>query len=403
MNKKNKIRITFLAVIFLIAGGFAGWFFWTFDGNTSIPKDFLVMLPATQEQKEMFGNRKHKKSKKQIASCLNPQVAQIKKAKDAVVSDGYIKMWGYIDEMEKLANGLKVMQSAYDIFGDANPDAVREALPYFMEESLEEILALPKEADFAMIDAMCDPSLEWETKYWLSQILGERKAIEALPLFREMAGDEDEAFGLRVSSMDQISMMGDRDAGDLMVKLLDDQDDIIRDKASAALRYTTDQGDEQVYETISSHFYNEQDKIVKSCLLGSMIVIGGDRAIPEVREILKTATSDQKQTIAILLEDVHSDGSVELLKEMYDPQDRQIGGLSSLVISSLAKLGTKEANEFLYGIIEEANGLNSVIAAGDLTNQNHKEAIPYIEKALEEETKEEFIKNYQDFLDKLNQ
>ncbi len=407
MTKKIKIRIIVLAVIFLIAGVIAGWFLWTFNGNLSVPKDFLTLLPATQEQKDMYisSKRKNKKSKKKIASCLNPQIAQIKKTDSVVDSDGYKKMWGYIDEMERLANGLKVIQTAYDIFGDANPDAVREDLPYFMEKSFEEILALPTEANYAMINAMCDSSLEWETKYWLSQLLGERRAREALPLFREIAGDVDEPFGLRVSSMDQISMLGDREAGDLMVRLLDDNDDIIRDKASVALRYITDQGDEQIYREVSSRYYDEKDAVVKSSLLGSIVVIGADNAISEVREILKTATRDEKETIAILLEYVHSDASVELLKEMYDPQDQQVGSLSISVISSLAKLGTAEANEFLYGIIEEVevNGGNSVMAAEYLKDQKQKGAIPYIEKALEKETNEEFVKDYEEILRQLNQ
>jgi len=251
-----------------------------------------------------------------------------------------------------------------------------------------------------MIDAMCDPSLEWETKFWLSQILGDRNATEALPLFREIAEDENEPFSLRVSSIDQIGNLKDSEANDLLVGLLDNNDDIIRDKASAILRDTTEQGDEQIYEVISSHYYSEKDETVKECLLGSMIVIGGEKALPEVREILKTATRGEKDNIAILLRDVHSDASVELLKEMYDPSNEDS---SNFVISSLAKLETKEANEFLYGIIEEVNGINSLMATGYLTDQQNKEVIPYIEKALEKETNQLFIKDYQDCLNKLKQ
>lgn len=400
MTRKIKIGIIIGGVILLMVILSAGWFLWTFKGNTSIPKDFLMLLPATQEQKEMYGNRKNKKSRKKIASCLNPQGARIETEKNVVDSDGYKKMRGYIDEMERMANGLKVIQAAYDIFGDANPDAVVDIMPYFMVKSFEEILALPKEADFAMIDAMCDPRFEWETKYWLSQLLGERNATEALPLFRKIAGDEDEPFLLKVSVIDQIGRMGDRDASNLMVELLDNNDDIIRDKASATLRDITDQGDENIYEIISSHFYNEKEERVKECLLGSMIVIGGEKSLQEAREILKTATRWEKYTIAGLLVDVHSDGSVELLKDMYDPQNED---LSTLVISSLAELGTKEANEFLYGIVEEVNGSNSVMAASYLIDQHNKEAIPYIEKALEKETNEEFIKCYQDMLRRADQ
>ncbi|MFH1565237.1 MAG: hypothetical protein ABIC82_05360 [bacterium] len=400
MTKKKKIVIIILAAVLLTGGLMAGWFLWTFSGNLSVPKDFLTMLPATKEQKELYGNRKNKKSKKQIESCADPKIAQIKTTKSVVDSDGYKKMWGYIDDMERLANGLKVMQTAYDIFGDANPDAVRETLPYFMEKTFEEILALPKGADFAMIDAMCDPSLEWETKFWLSQILGNRGAHEALPLFREIAEDENEPFSLRVSSMDQIGSLRDGEASNLMVGLLDNNDDIIRDKASAILRDITDQGNEQIYKEVSSRYYTEEDEVVKGCLLGSMIAIGGDMSIPEVREILKNATRDEKDTIAILLENVHSDSSVELLKDMYDPQDENS---FSLVISSLASLGTEEANQFLYEIIEEANGLNSVMAAEYLKDQKQKGAILYIKKALEKETNEEFIKNYEEILTQLNQ
>ncbi|MFH1565303.1 MAG: hypothetical protein ABIC82_05690 [bacterium] len=400
MSKKNKIRITVLAVILLIAGVMAGWFLWTFKGDLSVPKDFLTMLPANQEQKELYGNRNNKKSKKQIVSCVNPQNTHIETAKNAVDSDAYKQMWGYIDDMERLANGLKTIQAAYDIFGDANPDAVRETLPYVMTKSFEEILALPKEADYAMIDAMCDPSLEWETKFWLSQLLGERGAREALPLFREIAGDENKPFSLRVSSMDQIRRFGDKDASNLMVGLLDNNDDIIRDKASSTLRDITDQGDENIYGIISSHFYNEKDETVKNCLLGSMIVIGGDEAVPEIREILKVATRDEKYTIAILLEDVHSDASIDLLKDMYDPQNED---LSTSVISSLAKLEMEEANEFLYGIIEEVNGSNSVMAASYLIDQHNEEAIPYIKEAMVKEINEEFIKCYRDMLGRAGQ
>lgn len=401
MTKKSKIRITVLAIVLLLVFGFL----WTFNFNPLIPAGFLMTLPANQEQREMYINsyRKSKKVKKPLkASCANPRDMQIKTSKNAVNtvdSDGYRKMRGYINDIERAANALKTIQTTYDIFGDANPDAVREILPFLIEKFYEDIMALPKEADYAMIDAMCDPSLEWETKFWLSQILGDRNGKEALPLFREMAGDENEPFGLRVSVIDQIRSLRDRDASNLMVELLDNNDDIIRDKASATLRDTTELGDEYIYNTISSHYYTEKDANVKECLLGSMIVIGGEQALPEVREILKTATRGEKDNIAILLENVRSDASVELLKEMYDPQNENF---SNLILGSLAKLEVPEANEFLYGIIEEVNGGNSVMAASYLVDQHNKEVIPYIEQALERETNEKFIRCYRDMLSRAN-
>ncbi|MFH1564938.1 MAG: HEAT repeat domain-containing protein [bacterium] len=395
MTKKNKIRIT-LAVILLMAGGFL----WTFNWNPLVPVGFLTTLPANKEQKETYANRKYKKVKKQVASCLNPKIASIKTAKNIVDSDGYKKMWGYIDKIERAANALKAMQSAYDVLGNANPDAAVETMQFFVGKFNDDILALPKEADFAMIDAMCDPSIEWETKYWLSQWLGDRNGKEALPLFREIAQSEDEPFLLRISVIDQIGRLEDKEASNLLVGLLDNPDSILRSKGSSTLRDITDQGDEHIYEILSSHLYSEKDETVRGCLLGSMFMIGGDKALPEAKEILKTATGDEKITVAFLLADIHSDDSFEMLKDMYDPRDESS---FSVVISSLAKLEMKEANEFLYGIIEEANGLNSVMAAEYLKDQKQKGAIPYIEKALEKETKEEFIGDYKEILAQLNQ
>lgn len=401
MSKKNKIGITVLTVILLILTVIG--FFWTFSFNLQTPAGFLIILPANQEQKKMYidSHRKNDKTKKQMASCPKRQIASTETAENIVDSDDYQQMRKHVNTFERAANALKIVQTVYDIFGEANPDAVREALPFLFEKSYDEIMAMSKEADYAMIDAMCEPGLEWETKFWLSQLLGDRNAKEALPLFREIAGDEDEPFGLRVSVIDQIGILEDREASNLLVGLLDNRDDIIRDKASATLRDITDQGDERIYGIISSHYYTEQDATVKDCLLGSIIVIGGEKALPEIKEILKTATRDEKDTIAILLKDVHSDGSVEILKEMYDPQDE--GGLSTSIISSLAKLGTEEANQFLYGIIEEVNGINSVMAADYLKDQKQKSAIPHIKKALSKETNEEFIKDYEEILTQLNQ
>lgn len=401
MSKKNKIGITVLTVILLILTVIG--FFWIFDFNPLIPGGFLTILPADQRQKEMYisSNRKNDKAKKQMASCPKRQIASTETAENIVDSDDYQQMRKHINILERAANTLKIIQTAYDIFGEANPDAVREALPFLFKKSYEEIMALSKEADYAMIDAMCEPGIEWETKFWLSQLLGDRNAKEALPLFREIAGDEDEPFGLRVSVIDQIRTLEDREASNLLVGLLDNRDDIIRDKASATLRDITDQGDERIYGIISSHYYAEQDETVKFCLLGSIIVIGGEKALPEIREILKTATPWEKENIALRLVDVRSDGSVEILKEMYDPQQK--GGLSTSIISSLAELGTEEANQFLYGIIEESNGINSVMAADYLKDQKQKGAIPHIKRALSKETNEEFIRDYEEILTQLNQ
>lgn len=401
MSKKSKIKIMIWTVILLMVGGFL----FVFNFNPLVPVSFLATLPANQEQKEMYENRKSAKVKKPKeefkTSCQNSKTARVQNANnqveiiDVTKTEGYKKMQGYINKLERSANALKAIQKTYDVFGYANPDAVVDILPFLTLEWYDDMLLLPKEADFAMIDAMCDPSIEWETKYWLSQYLGHRQAKEALPLFREIAQDEEEPFLLKISSMDQIGNMQDSESKDMLVGLLDNKDDIIRDKASAILRDVTEQGDEYIYNEIASRYYAEIDKIVKTTHLGSMILIGGENALPEVREILKTGTPDEKDTVAILLEEVRSDASVDLLMDMYDPGDEN---LSTSVISSLAKLGTEEANEFLYEMIDEVNGGNSVMAASYLIDQRDKAVIAHIEEALQKEKNEEFIRCYQDML-----
>lgn len=403
MSKKKKIRIAVWSVILFTVFSFL----WTFNWNPLVPVSFLATLPANKEKKEMYANRKYKKVKEPLkVSCVNPENATVKKPENAVDTidivntEGYRKMRGYINELERAANALKAIQTTYDVFGTVNPDAIVDILPFLIMKKVEDIMALPKEADFAMIDAMCDPSIEWETKYCLSQLLGDRGAREALPIFREIAEDENEPFLLRITSIDQLGTLEDREARNLFVDLLDNPDNILRDKGSSTLRDITDQGDEEIYGIVSSHFYDEKDEVVRECLLGTMILIGGEDSLPEVKEILKTATRGEKITTVFSLEDIHSETSFEMLKDMYDPQDEDS---FSLVISSLAKLEMEEANEFLYGIIEEVNGGNSVMAASYLIDQRNKEVIPYIEQALKQETNEEFIRCYQDMLKKTDQ
>lgn len=400
MTKKRKILVWSI-IIFLLTGIFTVWFL--FKGNLIAMGGFVAGLSAPEEQSQTYkeNKEKFKKTKKKAKlSYLNTKNDPVKTPPDAINSEAYQQAWGYIDDIDKIAGRLKFLQSMYDILGSSNPDAVVDVAPFFMGDIYDKFMALPQEANYALMEAMYGNNVEWETKYWLSHILGNREVKEALPIFRGIASDENEMFLLRIVSLDQIGNLKDKEANNLMLELLDNPDRGIRDKASSIIQDTSAQGDEYTYEKVLNHYYNEEDKEVKGGLLTAIIIVGGEKSLPEVREILKTADSDERERIAIVLETVHTRGSFEILRDLYNPQDEN----ASSVINSLARLELDEANQFLYGIIEQADGLNSVMAASYLVeDHNQKGAVPYIEKALEKETKGEFIRDYEDFLNKLAQ
>ncbi len=287
----------------------------------------------------------------------------------------------------------------YDILGSSNPDAVVDAVPYFMGNIYDRFIVLPQEANYALMEAMYDKNIAWETKYWLSHILGNREVKEALPIFRDIASDENEMFLLRIVSLDQIRRFQDHESNEVVVGLLDNEDTRIRLKAGSTIR-DTGKGVESTLEKVAEHYYNEEDPEVKDCLLGSIIVMGGEESFSVIKGILETAPQDEKESIAIFLGDIPTQNSLEILKSMYEPTNKS---LSSLVISSIAMLKIEEGDNFLYEKIIEDSGILSIVAAGDLAERGQKKAIPYIEQALEKETAGLFKRDYQDFLDKLAQ
>lgn len=401
MTKKIKIKIiVWSIVVFLVAGIISVWFL--FKGDLMAMGGFIASLPVPEEQKQIYkeNKEKFKQAKKRAKlSYLNTKDDPVITPPDIIYSDSYRQARGYIDNIDKIAGRLKFLQGMYNILGSSNPDAVVDAMPYLIGDIYEKFKVMPKEAYYALMEAMYDKNISWETKYWLCHILGNREVKEALPIFRDIASDENEMFWLRIVAMDQIGNMKDRDANDLMIKLIDNTDREIRDKATSIIMDTAEPGDDFTYEKVLVHYYREEDEEIKGGFLTAVITIGGEKSLSDVREILKNPNCDRER-IAVVLETVRTHESFEILRDLYDPKNHQ---LSNLVLSSLAELEMDEANNFLFGVIEEANGKDSVMAAEYLKDKGQKGAIPYIEMALEKEIHSVFSRDYEEILSQLKQ
>lgn len=255
-------------------------------------------------------------------------------------------------------------------------------------------------AYYAFIDAMYDPDIRWEAKYFITQIMGEKGERRTLPLFREIITDNNEALLLRVTAIDQIRSMQDKDSSDHVLKLLDDESPIMRNKASATLRDTAELQDEHVYEKVLTQYFEEEDLNARLCMLGTAMFIGKEQSLNDAEEIIKTATQLEKEIIAMGLGDIPTHESFKILKELYDPGNKD---LTILVTASMAKINIDEANEFLYNVVSQANGIISIMAADDLLEYQRIEAIPYVQEALNKEHNPEFINDYQEILNQLRQ
>lgn len=400
MTKKNKIIVySIAAVVALIIVG--AYFF--IQMNPEATGNFLVNLEQNKEVKnENKAKREEFKKAEEKAkqSKLNTGKSPIIVPADVRESENYKKAKDYISEINKIGAGINF----YENVSSSSPDDMIEGMGYLMAGVFPSLVALKGDgAYYAIMDAMYS-NLRWETKYWLCQALGDMGEKRALPLFRDIAKDNNEIFLLRVSVLDQIGNFKDKDSNELVLSLLDNESAEVRNKASAIARDTTEPGDENTYEKVLSHYYAEEDLTVKTCLLGTAIVVGGEKALPDIERIIETAGQDEKETVAIMLSDIHTMESFDLLKRLYDPLDDN----SSLIIRALAELEMQEANEFLYNIIiddEKRNGLLSVMSAEYLKDHNQKGAIPYIKEALskEKDNKGKFINDYEKILIQLEQ
>ncbi|MFH0854206.1 MAG: HEAT repeat domain-containing protein [bacterium] len=405
---KKLFKILFWTMSLLIITAVIGFFF-LFRGNLSAFGQFYVN--ASEDNVLRKGNEEYakefKEAKKKLKfSKLNTKTNPIaSKSLDVRDSEIYQQARGYIDNIESIADKIKIAQALYAMLGAANPDAVMDTMPYLMDDYYPKLVAMPKEAFYAIMDAMYDPKISWETKYWLCRAIGYRGDTEALSMFRDMADDENQLFWLRMVSMDQIRKFKDKDSNDIVLNLLSHENRELRYKASEVIRDTGEGNEyvnEYVFEKVIDSYYAEEDPEIKDCLLGSAILIGKENSFYVIEKVLDAASMDEKETVAILLRDVPSQNSFNILRSMYSLENE---ALSNLVLGSLAELKMPEANEFLCSIIEEANGRNSVMAAEYLKDKGQKDAIPYIETALEKERKKmsKFSKDYEEILVQLNQ
>ncbi len=418
MTKKKKILIALGSLILFFALIATSFYSVLRTSSKTIDNVLIKMAEKAEEKRE-------EKIKKTEGEKGKTEIARIRKEREEIKSSklmttqnpeitpleiqqtrGYEKTWGSINTINRVALWLRSRDSSNiddpSVSNDETLDVIFFTTSMFSPNTFNNLLTLDADGVYyASMEAMHDPDIRWETKYFIAQLLGERGERRALPLFRDIVADENEAFLVRITSIDQIGTMKDTESNGLVLSLLDNESSIMRDKASAILRDTTEKGDDQVYEQVLAHYYAENDPSAKDCLLGTVMTLGGEKSFADIDKILEMANDDQKETVAIILGNIHTEASFEMLKKLYDPQNENS---FSLVIKSLANLEMRDANEFLYGIIEKANGLNSVMAASYLVeDHNQMEAIPYIEEAMGKETNPEFINNYQELLVKFHQ
>lgn len=362
-----------------------------------------IRIEKGEEEVKKIRNAQEIMKISKLESQQNPEITPIEIQK----SGSYKKAWGSINAINRIALWMRSRDdstvddpSSQNAYNGDFLEGMFFLTSMFSPSTFNNLLNLDADGVYyASMEAMYDPDIRWETKYFIAQMLGEREERRALPLFRDIVADNNGAFLVRITSIDQIGNLEDKESNDLVLSLLDDEIPIMRNKASAILRDTAEKGDEYTYELVLAHYWNEQDLAAKDCLLGTAIDIGGEKSFSDVQEILKIANKDEKETIALMLGDIHSQESFRILKELYNPDSKD----SSLVIMSLANLEMEEANEFLYGIIVENNDLLSVMAAEYLKDHKQINAISYIEEALRKEQNPEFIKNYQETLVQLRQ
>lgn len=408
MRTKKKILIGLGAIILLVVFSLIALNF-VFKTKSKTIDSFLFNIEKKSEEKaerkakgeggkkraEEAKKYREESEEKAKLTKLNTEENPIVIPSEIDDSKSYKKAWEYITVM----NRTMLLLDTFDGLGSEKIEM--EGVGIILSKPGFDLIELQGEGVyFAISEAFYNPLIRWEVKWLLSQVLGERNEKRALPMFRSIATDENEQTLLRVTAFDQMRTFKDRDSYDIAISMMDDKLPIIRDKASVLLRDIAERGDEYAYEQTLAHYYNEQELNARECLIGTAMSIGGEKSFADIREIIKKEDTDKgdKEIIAINLGDFPCQESFEMLKELYSPQD---DNLTMLVTDSMAKLEMDESNQFLYDIVEEANGIISVMAAGDLVNHRQIEAIPYIQKALAKETNPEFINNYQEFLNKL--
>lgn len=412
MSKKKKILVILVsAVLMLIAIVMSIQF--ALKSNSEKIDDFLIRweesAQAKKEEKvrktegEEKTNKIRKAREMQKTSKLRTQPIREEVPENIRDSKCYRKAWDSIDSLNRIILGLRIYdKDTYDDPSSDNFDFLEGTFfltSMFSPSTFNNLLSLDADSVYyAVMEAMYDPDIRWETKYFITQITGEREERRLLPIFREIVADVNEARFLRVTAIDQISSMKDRDSIDIALTLLDDELPVMRDKASSALSSMAEPEDKFIYDQVLSHFYQESDPVVKASHLGAIIFIGKERSLLDVEKILETATNDEKQSAIVNLSGVHTKESFEILKRLYDPQNED---MTILVTSSMAKLSIDDANQFLCDVVSQANGMISVMAADDLVEHNQVIAIPYLEEALQKEQNPEFINNYKEMLIKL--
>ncbi|TRZ77263.1 HEAT repeat domain-containing protein [bacterium] len=414
MNKKRRLLLGVLFVIALIAVIMIGSYRVLCISSETID-NFLIKIEAEAqedkinqiviEQGETEANRikeaQENAENSKLVTQGNPEVTST----DITKSRSYKKAWGSINAINRVALWLKSREGVEaDDPSDLNGgilDGIFYAGPMIYSNTFNNLLEL--EADgvyYASMEALYDPDISWEAKYFIVQILGNREERRALPVFREIIQDEDEAILVRITAIDQISGLEDHESNDLILSFLDDKLPVMRKKASTALRGTAEKGDMHTYSKVVSRYWAEDDSEVKSCLVGTMIVVGQEESFQDVEKILETAIDEERITIIGNLQDIHTLESFGILKKLYDPKDENI---AIFTVSSMARLELPEANEFLCDIVKEANGIISIMAAGSLVEYKQTGAIRYIEEALKKEKDPEFIDSYQRKLKELQE
>lgn len=411
MSKKNKVLIILGSALLIIIISVRSFYF-VLRVNSKRIDNFLVKTEENAQNKkveEIVKKQGNQEAKKIIDAHEKVKNSKLNNRKNPEIipeniheSRGYKKAWESINAINRIALWIRSRENS----GIDNPSVSNDDLlegMFFLTSMLSPSTfnnLLNLDADsvyYASLDAMYSPNLRWETKYFLVQMLGERQEQRALPLFREIITDGNEALLLRISAIDQIGILKDYDSNDLILDLLNDESSVMRNKAAAILRDTAERGDDNTYQQILSHYYMEENSEVRSCLLGTAINIKQKESFPDINKMLKFANPNEREAVAIEVGYIPSKESFEILRELYDPQNKD---LSIIVSGSMAKLDIEEADQFLCEIIGQANGIISVIAAGDLLDYKKAEAIPYIEEALVKETNPEFINNYQEILAK---
>lgn len=417
MSKKRKILIVLGSIILLIAV-FIISFYYVLRINSKIVDNFLINYEEKAEK------RKEEKLEKTQGEKGKAEVKRIREAREKAKNSklktqedtkvipleikktrSYKKAQESINTINRIALWLRATNNSSIDDPSVKNDDLLEGIFFYMSffspRTFPDLQTLDADSVYyAAVEAMYDPDIRWETKYFICQVLGEREERRALPIFRNIVEDYNEAFLLRITAIDQIGTFKDKGSNGLVLKLLDDELPVMRDKATDIVCETAEAGDEQTYEQILAHYHKEEDPTVKASLLGAAITIGRERSLADIEKILETTTLNEEDAVIANITRIRTKESFEILEKLYNPQDED---RAIYIASSMAKLELDEANTFLYNVVSQANGIISVMAADDLAKYNKIEVIPYIEEALQKEQNPEFINNYKETLAQLSQ